>query len=118
MAATANAPSGSTNGAHVMVKGVILQMAAATAYAGTNGSTNPPAPRPGPPHPGDAEKDKSSGLENLTGNVRTMMSGLIIATVLVYIRSIYRTPELLDGWDGPITTNQAIFDSPDGVPMF
>ncbi|KAG8855594.1 hypothetical protein FRB96_006788 [Tulasnella sp. 330] len=137
MAATANTPSGSATGAHVMVGGIILQMVAITVYAltsveyfwrvykerplrarQTNESAISMASRSGSPHSGDVEKSEAYGLENLTGNVRKMVLGLIVATVLVYIRSIYRTAELLDGWGGPIITNQTLFDLLDGVPVF
>ncbi|KAG8878900.1 hypothetical protein FRB98_005913 [Tulasnella sp. 332] len=137
MAATANTPSGSATGAHVMVGGIILQMVAITVYAltsveyfwrvykerplfarPTNESDISMASRSGTPRSGDVEKTESHGLANLTGNVRTMVLGLIIATVLVYIRSIYRTAELLDGWGGPIITNQTLSDLLDGVPVF
>ncbi|KAG8995735.1 hypothetical protein FRB94_008789 [Tulasnella sp. JGI-2019a] len=136
MAATANTPSGSATGAHVMVGGIILQMVAITVYALTsieyfwrvykerplrarqhsNTSSINMVPRSGLNTPGEPEK--SYGLDNLTPNVKTMVFGLIIATVLVYIRSIYRTAELLDGWGGPIITNQTMFDLLDGVPVF
>ncbi|KAG8882346.1 hypothetical protein FRB97_008360 [Tulasnella sp. 331] len=139
MAATSNTPSGSATGAHVMVGGIILQMVAITVYAltsveyfwrvyrerplrarqaPTNESAISMATRSGSPYSGGIEKTGTHGLENLTGHVRTMVMGLVIATVLVYIRSIYRTAELLDGWGGPIITNQTMFDLLDGVPVF
>ncbi|KAG8934654.1 hypothetical protein FRC02_009481 [Tulasnella sp. 418] len=46
-----------------------------------------------------------------------MLTGMGIATVFLYIRSIYRTIELLDGWTGPIITNQSFFNLLDGMPI-
>ncbi|KAG8890011.1 hypothetical protein FRB98_001446 [Tulasnella sp. 332] len=132
MAATANTPAGSATGAHVMVGGIILQMVAITVYALTSIEYFWRVYRERPlrareqdvnissraASPNSLEKPVARGLENLTLNVRTMVLGLIIATVLVYIRSIYRTAELLDGWGGPVITNQLLFDLLDGVPVF
>ncbi|KAG8867453.1 hypothetical protein FRB97_003337 [Tulasnella sp. 331] len=138
MAATANTPSGSQNGAHVMVGGIILQMAAITIYSLTSieyfwrvFAERPLRVRRDPLAPSlpqsetttaDGEKTNDSrehrGLDNLTPNVRTMLLGLVIATILVLIRSVYRTIELLDGWGGPIITNQTLFDCLDGIPIF
>jgi len=39
------------------------------------------------------------------------------ATTLIFIRSIYRSIELLDGWSGPIIENQGLFDALDGALM-
>ncbi|ELU43102.1 vesicle-mediated transport-related protein [Rhizoctonia solani AG-1 IA] len=53
-----------------------------------------------------------------------MILGLSISTLFIYIRSIYRTIELLDGWTGPIITNELYFksiiyikDVLDGMPI-
>ncbi|KAG9035790.1 hypothetical protein FRB95_010558 [Tulasnella sp. JGI-2019a] len=132
MAATANTPSGSATGAHVMVGGIILQMVAITVYTLTSVEyfwrvykEKPLRTRQqdmdmssGTATPNSFEKPDVRGLDNLTPNVKTMVFGLIVATVLIYIRSVYRTAELLDGWGGPVTTNQTLFDLLDGVPVF
>ncbi|KAG9006882.1 hypothetical protein FRB94_000293 [Tulasnella sp. JGI-2019a] len=62
--------------------------------------------------------DEHCSIDNLTPNVKSMLLGLAIATILVLIRSVYRTIELLDGWGGPIITNQTLFNILDGVPVF
>ncbi|KAG8980886.1 hypothetical protein FRB95_009301 [Tulasnella sp. JGI-2019a] len=134
MAATANTPSGSATGAHVMVGGILLQMVAITVYALTSVEyfwrvykEKPLRARQqdqdmnmslGTSTPNSFEKPDVRGLDNLTPNVKTMVFGLIVATVLIYIRSIYRTAELLDGWGGPVITNQTLFDVLDGIPVF
>ncbi|KAG9009800.1 hypothetical protein FRB94_013586 [Tulasnella sp. JGI-2019a] len=134
MAATANTPSGSATGAHVMVGGILLQMVAITVYALTSVEyfwrvykEKPLRARQqdqdmnmslGTATPNSFEKPGVRGIDNLTPNVKTMVFGLIVATVLIYIRSIYRTAELLDGWGGPVITNQTLFDVLDGIPVF
>ncbi|KAG8985938.1 hypothetical protein FRB94_004803 [Tulasnella sp. JGI-2019a] len=135
MAATANTPSGSQSGAHVMVGGIILQMISITVYAITSVEyfwrvyKEKPfrAPqdeninlssRASTSSPYSTLKLKGRGLARLTPNVKKMVMALIVATVLIYIRSIYRTAELLDGWGGPVITNQTLFNLLDGVPVF
>jgi len=142
-AASASTPQGSSNGAHIMVGGIIVQMAAITAYAltsveyfwrvsrgrpirGTAALSGNRFPLAGLAQPQETEdKDtpaastaQLSGLQRLTAPVKSLIFGLTLTTVLVYVRSIYRTIELLDGWGGPIITNQTLFDCLDGVPIF
>ncbi|KAG8990457.1 hypothetical protein FRB94_000291 [Tulasnella sp. JGI-2019a] len=143
MAATASTHQGSANGAHVMVGGIILQMAAITIYSLTSieyfwrvfierplrprdvaGSQDAPSlPQSEAPTLNAATAEKSKyvnrhrGTDNLTPNVKSMLLGLAIATILVLIRSVYRTIELLDGWGGPIISNQTLFDCLDGIPI-
>lgn len=47
----------------------------------------------------------------------TMLWVCVGATTLIFIRSIYRSIELLDGWSGPIIENQGLFDALDGALM-
>lgn len=48
-------------------------------------------------------------------NARIMLGALAGSTVLILIRSIFRTVELLDGWSGPLATNQVLFSVLDGM---
>ena len=41
--------------------------------------------------------------------VKLMMLALGLDGVLIFIRSVYRTIELQDGWTGRIITNEALF---------
>ncbi|KAG9020911.1 hypothetical protein FRB95_003255 [Tulasnella sp. JGI-2019a] len=50
-------------------------------------------------------------------NEKLMLSGLAIATMWLYIRTIYRTIELLGGWQGAVIHNQAAFDCLDAMPV-
>ncbi|KAG8879958.1 hypothetical protein FRB97_001257 [Tulasnella sp. 331] len=134
-AATAATPQGSQNGAHVMVGGIIIQMAAVAVYAlvsieyvwrvltdrpirAVQDADSAPTLEGNGAAEGfvavyaAGEKSKTSlpvplngGRAGLTYNVKLMVLGLAIATVLVIIRSIYRTIETL-------------FDCLDGVPIF
>ncbi|KAG9050034.1 hypothetical protein FS837_008014 [Tulasnella sp. UAMH 9824] len=58
-----------------------------------------------------------TGRQRVTRNIGLMLLGLVIATVFIYVRSIYRTIELLDGWNGPIITNETLFNVLDGMQI-
>ncbi|KAG8948797.1 hypothetical protein FRC04_009260 [Tulasnella sp. 424] len=73
---------------------------------------------------GDAEKTQpkaivmpATGRQRITRKIGLMLLGLVIATVFIYVRSIYRTIELLDGWNGPIITNETLFNVLDGTQI-
>ena len=38
-----------------------------------------------------------------------LLAAMIFSTIMIFIRSVYRTVELLNGWDGPIISNEALF---------
>ncbi|KAG8857195.1 hypothetical protein FRB96_005869 [Tulasnella sp. 330] len=105
----------SLNGTHVMVAGIIFQMFAIALYVITGIEflfryflDKPVRPRDGA---------LVQGKTPLGRNPRLMLIGLVIATVFLLIRSVYRTIELLGGWDGPIIKNQTLFDCLDGMPI-
>jgi len=53
----------------------------------------------------------------LTGNMKIFASGMSIVTLMIFIRCIYRTVELLGGWSGYIITHEVYFACLDGLPM-
>ncbi|KAG8855590.1 hypothetical protein FRB96_006784 [Tulasnella sp. 330] len=77
------------------------------------------ASRAGDASPGYFDsKTGGTGLDRSAPNVKDMVKGLIITTILIYIRSIYHTIELLYGWGGPIISNQELLGLLNGVPVF
>jgi len=147
-ASSANTQSGANDGAHIMVAGILIQMAAITLYVCVQAEyllrvwyEKPFHPRVSQPASTDdantvvgqnsreefKEKDQSAvftaapagtGLSRVTRNIALMLLGLFIATFFIYIRSIYRTIELFDGWNGPIISNEKLFNGLDGTPIF
>ncbi|KAG9023505.1 hypothetical protein FS837_005765 [Tulasnella sp. UAMH 9824] len=135
-AASAETPEGSERGANIMVAGIIVQMAAITIYCviqgdylwrvlterpvrpSSSGVVTPRSDIEGASNNLTLEKEAVSGRARLTPNIRNMLLGLGISTVFIYIRSIYRTIELLDGWNGPVYVNERLFNSLDGMPIF
>ncbi|KAH9039416.1 RTA1-like protein [Lactarius hengduanensis] len=53
--------------------------------------------------------------EFLLRNIGLMITGLSTMTILLLIRSIYRTIELSDGWTGTIISTQWLFNAFDGA---
>ncbi|KAG8911306.1 hypothetical protein FRC00_006732 [Tulasnella sp. 408] len=137
-AASADTHDGAEGGAKIMLAGIFVQMAAITIYCIIQGdylwhvlTERPVRPRPAPSGavtPGSDMEDSSqnlilgrqvaTGRARLTPNIKSMLLGLGIATVFIYIRSIYRTIELLGGWNGEIFVNERLFNLLDGIPIF
>ncbi|EJT97904.1 RTA1 like protein [Dacryopinax primogenitus] len=145
------------NGAHIMVGGIIWQMAAMTIYVVLaleffiRVRLDKPV-RQLPDVLGSSRTDESSSVEGekrksrwgikvhvhphveadtaLAAKVRThgfgfaegsklslVMTALFLSTLLIYMRSIYRTIELLDGWTGRIITTELYFNVLDAMPI-
>jgi hypothetical protein len=49
---------------------------------------------------------------------KIMIGAMVFSTLLIFIRSIYRVIELLDGWNGPIISNETLFCVLDGLMVF
>jgi hypothetical protein len=46
-----------------------------------------------------------------------LMGAMVLSVVCIYIRSIYRTVELAQGWSGYLITHESYFIGLDGVMM-
>ncbi|CAI7655947.1 unnamed protein product [Penicillium manginii] len=56
-------------------------------------------------------------LQNLTGSAIPLFAATILSVVCIYIRSIYRTIELSQGWSGYLITHESYFIALDGAMM-
>ncbi|KDN37541.1 hypothetical protein RSAG8_10058, partial [Rhizoctonia solani AG-8 WAC10335] len=63
------------------------------------------------------ERRKHAGWMGVPRGIIWMLIGLAIATVFIIIRSIYRTIELTDGWNGTIISTEKWFNWFDGAPI-
>lgn len=52
---------------------------------------------------------------HMDGPLALMVFGLGLSTIFIFIRSVYRTIELSDGWDGKIISTQVYFNVLDGA---
>ncbi|KAG8892055.1 hypothetical protein FRC00_012728, partial [Tulasnella sp. 408] len=110
-------------GAKIMVGGIIFQIFAITLYVITAAEffiryhfDKPVASRIQAAE--DTEKQPAKAPRSpVSRNIQSMSFALILATVLLYVRSVYRTIELLNGWTGPIIHNQALFNYMDALPI-
>ncbi|CED85085.1 RTA-like protein [Phaffia rhodozyma] len=138
VAASADTHSQADQGARIMVGGVIFQMVVMVAYtylllefsyryiynqpttqlspfAWMTKKTRENARR-------QAEENRLATASSCAarGSVedkrtRYQLMGVGGVTLFIFIRSVYRTIELLDGWSGPIISNQSLFDGLDGA---
>ncbi|KAJ5188680.1 RTA-like protein [Penicillium cf. griseofulvum] len=60
---------------------------------------------------------RKSLLQSVTGSVIPLFVAMILSIVCMYIRSIYRTIELSQGWDGYLITHESYFIGLDGAMM-
>ncbi|KIY63703.1 RTA1-like protein [Cylindrobasidium torrendii FP15055 ss-10] len=97
------------NGGHIMLGGIVLQMATITTYAIVASEFFVRYARDKP----------LSGRRNIRGNLARSLKlqnlGLLFSTVCMFIRAVYRTIELVDGWTGRIITTEVYFNVLDGA---
>ncbi|GJE86154.1 RTA1 domain-containing protein [Phanerochaete sordida] len=102
------------NGGHIMLAGIAFQLAAITIYMtlATEFILRFLYNRPVRKVRGaNAKPDAVHYLERKT---LLMLGGLFLSSLAIFIRSIYRTIELSDGWNGRIISTQRYFDWLDG----
>jgi hypothetical protein len=103
MAATAvnSTPEGNTGpGTHVMVAGIIFQLASVTIFTVLFGIFFLRVRK-----------------RALSAKTKILLVATTISIIMIYIRSIYRTIELLQGWNGYLITHEAFFIVLDGSMM-
>jgi len=104
MAATAADNTGAALGAHIMLAGIVFQLAVIIGYSFCGiefylrYSKNSPF---------TSYSDKESNSDTIvrgtcTKNLKYMAYGMIFMTTCLFIRAIYRTVELSGGWDGRV----------------
>ncbi|KAG9017096.1 hypothetical protein FRB90_001777 [Tulasnella sp. 427] len=109
-------------GAKIMVGGIVFQIFAITLYVATAAEFffryhfDKPVKRRGQTE-ADTEKQPTQTPVAASRNLQSMSFGLILSTILLYVRSVYRTIELLNGWGGPIIHNQGLFNYMDALPI-
>ncbi|KAJ5155832.1 hypothetical protein N7492_008635 [Penicillium capsulatum] len=91
-------------GTHIMVAGIIFQLFSITVFVLCAADFIRRTMRGGM-------------LQSLTGSVIPLLAAMVLSVVCIYIRSIYRTIELLQGWDGYLITHEPYFIGLDGAMM-
>jgi hypothetical protein len=103
MASGATTVSANKQGTHIMVAGIAFQLCAMIVFSGIGLDYLLACRKAGVPAP-------PRGL-------RCCIGGVVVASVMVIIRGIYRTAELAQGWNGYLITHEAYFLGLDAVPM-
>jgi hypothetical protein len=61
------------------------------------------------------DNEPPSGNYFMDGKMKAMLFGISFGSLAIYVRSVYRTIELIDGWDGRIITTELYFNTMDGA---
>ncbi|KAJ0424179.1 RTA1 like protein-domain-containing protein [Aspergillus carlsbadensis] len=106
MASTAsNQENGDTApGTNIMVAGIVFQMASITIFVLCAADFV-------------RRTLRRKLLQSMTGTIVPLLGAMIFSVICIYIRSIYRTIELLEGWDGYLITTERFFYALDGTMM-
>lgn len=107
-----------TPGGHIMLGGIVFQLLTITIYAifavefYVRYTRNLPIRR-STDSPASTESDERP--EFMSGKVNLMSVALLFSTTCLFIRAIYRTIELSNGWNGRIISTQVLFNVLDGA---
>lgn len=101
-----NPPGDTTSGTHIMVAGILFQLAAVIVFSCLFTWVIVKT----------LSNHASAHLLQYR-KVQAIIAGTSFSVICVVIRSVYRTIELLQGWDGYLITTQRYFIVLDGVMM-
>lgn len=113
IAATANTNSGSNAGRSIMVAGVVFQVVSLLTFMLLVAEfmwrlRNVP----------ESSKDSRFGQLRATRKFQWFIYAIWIATILIFVRSVYRVAELQQGFGGPIAQKQVLFMILEGPMIF
>lgn len=99
-----NPPKNTDNGTHIMVAGILFQLASILVFVTLFIVVIFRALR-------------SKGEVLTQKRIQWIIAAMILSVVLIVIRSIYRTIELLQGWSGYLINTERYFIALDGAMM-
>ncbi|KAJ3919837.1 RTA1-like protein [Lentinula edodes] len=105
-----------TPGGHVMLGGIVFQMATITVYILFASEffiryfNDKPLDRTQKIHHRNSGNRGAMDFE-----LEIMSAALVLSTICIFIRAVYRTIELTDGWSGRIISTQRYFNVLDGA---
>ncbi|KAL1646065.1 hypothetical protein SLS58_003485 [Diplodia intermedia] len=121
VAASAVPPQDTAPGTNIMVAGIVFQMAAITVFCALFGmflKGTMTAAAAAAAAGGGGSKGRTAPSSSLWGSrTKVLVAGTSAAIAFIYVRSIYRTIELLQGWDGYLITHEVYFVVLDGAMM-
>jgi len=110
-AAAANTLEDANVGANIMLGGIVFQLFLITLYMALAGEfftryhLNKPFPK----------RENATERVQVSTRSLTMILGLAFNALVLFIRAIYRTIELVDGWNGRIINTEIYFNVLDGA---
>ncbi|KAI0093552.1 RTA1-domain-containing protein [Irpex rosettiformis] len=99
-------------GGHIMLGGIVFQMAAITVYVALAAEFVLRFSYDWPVRKVESETNPKRFVDQKT---KLMLLGLGLSSLFIFIRSVYRTIELSDGWGGQIISTQVLFNVLDGA---
>jgi RTA1 like protein len=99
-----NPPADTANGTHIMVAGILFQLASILVFVSLFTIVIMRAL-------------KSRGEILTQRKIQWIIAATVFSVVVIVIRSIYRTIELLQGWSGYLITTERYFIALDGAMM-
>jgi uncharacterized membrane protein len=99
-----NPPKNTDNGTHIMVAGILFQLASIMVFVSLFIVVI-------------FRALKSKGEVLTQRRIQWIIAAMVLSVVLIVIRSIYRTIELLQGWSGYLITTERYFIALDGAMM-
>lgn len=100
-----NSENGNTDpGTHRMVAGIVFQLASITVFVGFAIDFV-------------VRTLRRHLLQNMTGTIIPLLAAMVFSVLCIYVRSIYRTIELSQGWSGYLITTERYFIALDGAMM-
>lgn len=110
----ANTKTSASMGANIMLGGIAAQLFAIVVYVALAVETLLRLQYNRPFRYVEQRRISEKGPRAVSKNLRLMLCGMAFCTLCIFIRSVYRTVELADGWDGPVITTERYFDWLDG----
>jgi len=101
-------------GGNIMLAGIVVQMVAISIYVTLATEFLIRHERKHPVHGREAAATPEI-FKVPARNVKLMLIGLSASTIFIFIRAVYRTIELSDGWTGTIIHTQVLFNALDGA---
>jgi uncharacterized ion transporter superfamily protein YfcC len=120
LAASASTNSGAKLGSNIMLVGIVFQVVVITVfslcaveYVVRYFKDMPIRSRTEKSEAGNSTETLTRG--ELTTRIKLMLYAILFIMLLLFIRSIYRTAELADGWNGRIISTEVYFNVLDGA---
>lgn len=105
-ASTADTDAQQVRGTHIMVAGIAFQLGTMTLFGLMMGDFIR-----------RIESRRLGMREAVTNRLKLLLAAILVSFLMIYIRSIYRTIELAQGWSGYLITHEGYFIGLDAAIM-